>query len=929
MLRGRGKECEQLDNLLVRAREGHSGTLVVRGEAGIGKTALLDHASETSAGFRVARAIGVQSEMEMPFATLHQLCGRMLERIEGLPQPQADALRVAFGFSKGESPDRFLVGLGALSLLSESAEEQPLLCIVDDAQWLDRASAQSLSFVARRLEADSVIMLFGLRDPLPAPELLGLPEMVVGGLSETDAREVLASAVPGRLDERVRDRIIAEARGNPLALLELPRSLTGDLSGGFGLSSSAPPSGRVKESFSRRASALPIATQRLLLVAAAEPTGDPALLRRAAGLLGVNVEDVKPVNTDELLNIGARVTFRHPLVRSAIYKAAPVEDRERIHTALAEATDPELDPDRRAWHRAQSSSQPDEDVAAELVRSADRAKARGGVAAAAGFLERATELTPDPTRRGGRALAAAQAKFDAGVPDTASKLLGIAVMGSLDDLQRAHVELLRAQIAFSRKRGSDASTLLLSAAKRLGNLDAKLARQTYLETLGATILAGRLSALGSLEVAEAARSAPPGPLPPRALDLFLDALVTRFTEGYAAGVLPLKRALDALRREQSLNEDDMRWFWLAARLAPEVWDDETWHEITARDVQAGRDAGALISIPIAATYRAGVALHEGDFAGAAALIDEADAISKAIGNAPLTYTSLVLAAWRGEEDHALDSIKRGVHDATARGEGRVLALAEYATAVLYNGLGRYDAAVTAAERACEHDDLGLFAWALTELVEAAARSGKPEAAARALHLLAERTSASGTDWALGIEARCCALLNENEAAENLYREAIDRLGRTRIAIHLARAHLLYGEWLRRENRRVDAREHLRTAHEMLDSMGAEAFAQRAARELVATGESARKRRTETVLDLTAQESQIARLAAEGHSNPEIGAQLFISRRTVEYHLHKVFSKLDISSRNHLHGALSSHGIETQRFQPLRLPRPRTTQARPH
>ena len=915
MLRGRSKECEQLDDLLDRARGGHSGTLVVRGEAGIGKTALLDHATETSAGFRMVRAIGVQSEMEMPFATLHQLCGRMLERVEGLPQPQADALRVAFGVSKGESPDRFLVGLGALSLLSEVAEEQPLLCIVDDAQWLDRASAQVLSFVARRLEADSVILLFGVRDPLPAPELLGLPEMVVGGLSETDAREVMTAAVPGRLDERVRDRVIAEARGNPLALLELPRNWTADMAGGFGLSSSTPPSGQVEESFLRRASALPEATQRLLLVAAAEPTGDPGLLRRAAGHLGVKLEDVRPVDTDELLNIGARVTFRHPLVRSAIYKAASVEDREKIHAALAEATDPDLDPERRAWHRAQSSSEPDEDVAAELERSADRAKARGGVAAAAAFLERATELTPDPARRGARAMAAAQAKHEAGAPDAAAKLLGIAVMGPLDELQVAHVELLRAQIAFSRKRGSDAPTLLLNAAKRLGNLDAKLPRQTYLEALGATILAGRLSPRGSLEVAEAARSAPPGPQPPRAVDLFLDALVTRFIEGHAAAVPPLKRALHALRQEQGRNEGDMRWFWLAARIAPEVWDDETWHEITARAVQVGRDSGALVSIPIAATYRAGVALHEGDFAGAAALIAEADAITEAVGNAPLTYTSFILAAWRGEEDHALNLIESGVQDATARGEGRVIVLGGYATAVLFNGLCRYDAAVTAAEQACAHDDLGLFAWALTELVEAAARSGKPEVAARALRLLAERTSASDTDWALGIEARCRALLNEHEAAENLYREAIDRLGRTRIAVHLARAHLLYGEWLRRENRRVDAREQLRIAHEMLDSMGAEAFAQRAARELVATGESARQRRTETVLDLTAQESQIARLAAEGHSNPEIGAQLFISRRTVEYHLHKVFAKLDISSRNHLHGALGSHGIETPRFQP--------------
>jgi DNA-binding CsgD family transcriptional regulator len=900
-LRGRRRERAALDRLLDTARAGHSAVLVVRGEPGIGKTALLEYAASRAAGFRVVRAGGVESEMELPFAGLHQLCGPMLGRLEQLPGPQRDALRVAFGLAEGDAPDRFLVGLAVLSLLADVAEDQPLFCLVDDAQWLDQSSLQSLAFAARRLLADPVALVFAVREPGDERELAGLPGLTVTGLGDLDARVLLASAARGRLDAQVADRIVAETRGNPLALLQLPRGLgPADLAGGFWLPDTWPLASRIERSFQRQFQSLPRETQRLLLTAAAEPAGDVALLWRAARRQQIPAGAVAPAEAAGLVELAARVRFRHPLARSAIYQTASADDRRAAHRALAAATDPDADPDRRAWHRAHAAPQPDEAVAGELERSAGRAQARGGAAAAAAFLQRAVELTPDPARRAARALAAAQAKFDAGAPDAAYKLLAAAEIGPLDDLQRASLERLRAQLAFSLTRGSDAPPLLLDAARRLAPLNAALARETYLEAAGAAIFAGRLGGSPRLrDAAQAARAGPPAPQPPRPIDLLLDGLATRFTEGYIAGIAPLRQALHAFRRGDGRSEDNTRWLWLACRVAPDLWDDETWYELATRQVRLARDAGALNILPIALTYRAGVCVHSGEFAAAAALIDEADAITQATGTAHLGYTSLVLAAWCGQEAHALELIDASIQDATARGEGRAITLAEYTTAVLHNGLGHYQAAFAAAHRACEHDDLGLFGWALIELVEAGTRIGEPGAAAAALETLAERTRASGTEWALGIEARSRALLSDGQAADALYREAIGRLGRSRIAVHLARAHLLYGEWLRRENRRLDAREPLRAAYEMFSRIGAGGFAERARRELVATGETVRKRTVETLTELTGQEAQIARLARDGQTNQKIAAQLFISPRTVEWHLGNVFTKFGITSRKDL------------------------------
>jgi DNA-binding CsgD family transcriptional regulator len=904
-LRGRARECATLDHLIDEIRAGRSAVRVMRGEPGTGKTALLDHVQHQASACRVARVTGVESEMEIAFAGLHQLCAPMLGRLDRLPGPQRDALRAVFGLQEAPAPDRFLVGLAVLTLLSEAATDRPVVCLVDDVQWLDRASVQAMAFAARRLLADPVAVVFAMREPSQDRELDGLPELTVEGLGDGDARALLLSALPGRLDERVRDRIIAETRGNPLALLEVPRGWTpAELAGGFGLSDVRHLTGRIEQSFLRRLQSLPSQTQQLLLTAAAEPIGDASLLWRAADRLGIPPDAARPAEEAGLIELGIRVRFHHPLVRSAVYRSAGLQERRAVHGALADATDPEVDPDRRAWHRAHAAAGPDESVAEELERSAARAQGRGGMAAAAAFLERAAELSSDAPRRGGRLLAAAQATYEAGAPDKASQLLATAELSPLDELERARLERLRAQLVFARSRGNDAPLPLLEAGRRLAPLDADLARETYMEACSAVVFAGRFAPVGrALEVAAAARSVPLGRRP---MDLWLMAMATWFTDGDVASAAPMRRAIHAFRRDE-VGESTPRWLWIASRGAPGVWDDDAWHELATRQVRLARDAGALTLLAVGLACLADMQVHEGDFQGASASLDELTGITEITGNAPIIHTSLVLSAWRGDEEQAGALFQAAVPAARARGEGRALTLVEFATAVLENGLGRYEAAFAAAQRACGRDEIILTGWGLVELIEAAVRSGHHDAAVAALGRLVSRTSISGTDWARGIEARSRALVSEGAAAEELYREAIDRLSRCRAVAHLARAHLLYGEWLRRENRRVDARLHLRLADEMLDHMGAGAFAERARRELMATGETVRRRTEDTVSQLTAQEAHVARLARDGHTNPEIGAQLFLSRRTVEWHLRKVFTKLDISSRKELGAALPDQG----------------------
>ncbi|HEX4357130.1 MAG TPA: AAA family ATPase [Pseudonocardia sp.] len=892
-------ESAELDGLLWAVRAGESRALVLVGESGVGKTALLDHLVAQASGCRVLRVVGVEPEMELAFGGLHQVCTPLLDRADRLPVPQRDALRTALGLAAGPAPDRFLVGLAVLGLMADAATEWPLVCVIDDAQRLDRASAQALAFTARRLVAESVAVVFAANDAEAVPELAGLAQLRVRGLPEKEARELLDSVLPGHVDERVLDRIVAEARGNPLALLELPRALSApELAGGDLPRASGPP-GRVDQSFRRQLAALPPETRRLLLVAAAEPLGDPVLLWRAASRLGIADEATAPAAEVGLLRIDSRVRFRHPLLRSAVYRAAPAEARRAAHQALAEETDPRVDPDHHAWHAAQAARGPDEEVAAELERSASRSRARGGLAAATAFLARAAQLTPDPTQRAQRRLAAARTTHQAGAPAAALRLLSMAEAGPLDDLGRARAELLRGQIAYASRAG-EAAALLWGAATRLERLDRGLAREAYLEAISAAWLLGPVTS--QVDLRELVRAAHAAHITPsRPADLLLDGLATRLTDGYAEGAPVLKRALLALRGPDGLGEEGMRWQYLAATTAAHLWDERTWETLATSHVQLARKLGACSALDHALNMA--IATHSclGDLTTAAALAEERAAVADATDSSVPAYAAPILAAWRGREADAEQVFETVGDEVLRRRESQAVLIVDWARAVLYNGLGRYEDAVAAARPASEHPpQIGVMPWGVrVELIEAASRAGLPELATTVFEQLIEPTNAAGTDWALGIQARCRALLSVGEAAQAAYQEAIQLLGRTRLRGELARAHLLYGEWLRREQHRVDARQQLRTAHEMFVEMGAEAFDQRAARELGAAGEAPRKRKIETTGELTGQEAQVAALVREGLSNPEIGARLFISPRTVEWHLSNIFGKLNITSRRQL------------------------------
>ena len=902
--------------MIARTRSGTSQVLVLRGEAGVGKTALLEYVAELASGCRCVQVAGIQSDMELPFAGLQQLCAPLLDHLDELPEPQREALNVAFGRGVGETPDRFLVGLAVLSLMAAAAHKKPLLCVIDDAQWLDQVSVQTVGFVARRLLAEPVALVFAVRDG-GADVLVGLPDLTIGGLSDADARGLLESVMVGGIDPRVRDRIVAETRGIPLAILEVPRNVPAtELSGGFWVSGTRHSAGQIEDSFVRRIQSLPADTQRLLLIAAAEPVGDAALFLRAAAQLGVPIDALGPAEAAGVLEFGPRMRFHHPLMRSASYRAADLTARREIHRALADATDPQSDPDRRAWHAANAAAGPDDAVAAELETSAGRAQSRGGIAAAATFLERATALTSDPAQRGARALAAAEAKRDAADPAAAHALLAVAELGQLSALQQARIARLRAQMDFARSRGGDASAprvgdtapALLDAAKRLENVDDYAAREAYAEAIAAILYAGRLGEPGALaDVANAALSALSRAAElPRPIDLLLKGMVERITGGVSAGAGPLRIALDAMCKLAQSNDLQVRRWMVPAfpilqeSAAHDLWDEAIVHQLSTAVVRQARDAGALAVLPRALVYRAGTHLLAGEFTTATTLIEEANSIAAATDHlVPVRYHSLLLAAWRGDPAEAVSLIEATAAEGTARGEGRVLGLTGYVAAVLYNGLGRYEEASAAARETCRYEDLGFHSWCLFELIEAATRSGDQETAAWALKRFEKHAGASSTDWALGALANARALVADDDRAEDLYTEAIEHLARTRVVVHLARTHLHFGEWLRRINRRVDARRHLTKSHEMFTRMGAQAFAERARRELLATGEKVRKQPVSSGNQLTAQESQIARLAGDGLTNQEIGAQLFISTHTVEWHLRKVFVKLGITSRRQL------------------------------
>ena len=923
---GRRGERDAVTQLLARARAGHSQVLVVRGEAGIGKSVLLDHALQvaTASGFRVQSAAGAESETQFAFAGLHQLCAPLQDHLGALPEPQQIALGVALGQRSGAAPDRFLVALAVLHLLAEVAEEAPLLCLVDDAQWLDPASAQVLAFVARRVAAERMALVFAVRDPSDGDtdSLRDLPELALAGLSETDARKVLTAAVSGPLDELVRDRIVLEARGNPLALLELPRSAPPTkLAGGFELPGAHSVPHRVEVAFEQRASGLPGETQLLLLVAAAEPTGDVALLWRAAEQVGIDRDSATPAEAAGLLEIGTRVRFRHPLVRSAVYRAATAPDQRRAHGALAAVTDPLVDPDRRAWHRGQAVLGTDEDAAAGLERSADRARARGGLAASAAFMKRAVELTPEPAVRAARALEAALTAHEAGAFEAALELLTLAAAGPLDELGGARLALLRAQLGLYITRDSDGLRTLLDGAARLAPLDPPRSRETYLQALDLISLRGGLGdGRGLLDVVEAARAAPPPLGAPGPADLLLDGFVTTHTRGFAAGAPRLHQAVAAYRalalEAENVRDgdpgrlrlppaggagplegvlEDGRW----PRMALALFDDEAFFLLTDRAVRLARESGALMTLYVVLLLQVVAKALGGRLAHATELADEQAAIARVIGAVPLRQGWLLLAALRGDEAEFAELYEACVREATDHGDFTEASEAHLFQAILQNSLGNYRAALDAAERVVAIGDPWKTTTVLPHLVEAASRADQPERAAAATEEFSARANAMGTQWALGLAARCRALTRVGPDAEGHYLEAIERLSRCRVVIELARAHQVYGEWLRREGRRQEARDQLRTAHQLLSDMGAVAAAERAARELRATGEHPRGRTTQDTDRLTAQELHIARLVATGATSREVASQLFLSPRTIEAHLRNIFRKLGITSRRQL------------------------------
>jgi DNA-binding CsgD family transcriptional regulator len=901
MLLGRGRETTRLGELVRNAASGHGGALVIEGEPGVGKTALLEDAALRASGFSVLRVAGVESELALPYAALHQLLARIIERRDRLPAPQADALGVALGAVAGPPPDRFLVGLGALGLLSDLAAERPLLCLVDDAQWIDNESLQVLAFIARRAEADSFALLFSTRIALDV--FAGVPPLLVSGLAEPDARELLASVVPGRIDPRVRDRIVAEVHGNPLALLELPHGLSSDqLAGGFGLPNPEGLSSRIEEGFLRRAQAFPAATRQALLLVAADPIGEPVIIGRAAQALGISLaEAAGPAEDDGLISVGGEIRFRHPLVRSVIYRTAHSTDRREAHGALARAMDTDHDRDRRAWHLAHATLPPNDEVAGELERSADRAKARGGPAAAAAFLELAAGHASDPARRTSLRIASAESKYDAGAVRQASVLLEGLDVASLGEADRAHLDLIRARILFTARGSGEVVTLVAAAAKRIEAVSTDLARGTYLYAFSAGTFLGRDVTLDEwLDLGRAASTAPAPTGAPGASDWLLDGLALQFTAGFSASLVPLRRALEIFADDDKHADDTIELSWLACCVAIIIWDDSKWDVLSAKFVNEGRRTGALVHLLAAVQMRAIECVLAGDFAEAAYHVEEKNLLTSVVGPTHGGDSAAAfLAAWQG---HEMQNAAGASTRRPAEIWGFEADVSCYATAVLCNALGRYQSAMEAAQ-AFLADANGRWAPALPELVEAAMRCNQPELARRAVDHLATTTTPSGTSWAAGTECLCRALIADDSAAEPLFTAAIGHLGQTVIVTSFARAKLLYGEWLRRQGRRIDARDQLRAARDLFAAMGAEAFALRAGRELSAAGERLRKPSASSATQLTPQETQIARLAMDGQANSEIAAQLFISPRTVEYHLHKVFTKLGITSRNQLNRAL--------------------------
>src|SRR5579859_2872060 len=908
MLVDRVAETDVLERLLASVRDGLSGVLVLRGQAGIGKTALLDWTAGQAGDMLVTRVAGVESKMDLGYAALHQLLVPFLDGLEELPGPQRHALGAAFGLAAGPPPDRFMVGLAALTLITGATPGRPALCVVDDAQWLDRVSVEVLGFVARRLFADRVGMLFAVRTgEQQTVAFEGLSELPIGGLQEHAAGELLAASVGQPVDPRVGERIVAETAGNPLALVEFGGELTAaEASGQVPLAEPLRFGGRVEELYRSRVRALPAEARMLLLVAAADQLGEPTQVWRAAGALGIDLETAELPAVERLVAWAPVVQFRHPLMRSAAYYAAPASARRRAHEALAAVSDPVRDPDRRAWHLAEAAPGPDEQVAAELERSADRARRRGGWASQATFLERAAALTPDPAGQARRLLAAAEARLVAGEAPTAQVLLNRAAPHLADPPARARARRLEGLTLYAAGRMPEATSVLLDAAPMLLVSDPRLARDTLLDALAAAQLSGQ-AGTGLTEVLHAVRSAPKVAIARTTMaDQLLEGFAAVGERRYEAGAALLRQAIASLAGQEAISDEDLPHFTALTTAAALLYDDSARHLLEHRWVAELRDRGAVAALLIALAVQAGVQLEEGRFADAEASLAEGRALSEATGYraylGTFAFADLWVLAWRGREADARSLTARLLSQFAGQDSGYAVAGMHSVLTLLELGLGNYDDALRSAlETFPRRPWLGF--GAIAEAAEAGTRSGNRTAAAAGLEAFTPWALASGTHWALGLLARSRALLADDAQAEPEYQLAVEHLRQCRLAPELARAHLVYGEWLRRQRRRRDARGQLRTAWQMFDAMGAQAFAERARTELRAAGEHAGKRTVETRDALTPQEAQIARLAAEGVTNGEIAARLFISTSTVEYHLHKVFRKLGITSRVRLAHAL--------------------------
>ncbi|HJP73917.1 MAG TPA: AAA family ATPase [Pseudonocardiaceae bacterium] len=877
---GRELETARLSRLLSVATAGRGAVLVVRGDEGTGKTALLDYLRTKAVDHRVLSVRGVADEAETPFSSIQFLFMALAAEQEQLEPYHRAVLDTALGLQPGPAPETFSVGVALVALLTRASRTGPIVCVADDAHWLDPASQRVLSAVGRRLSRVPVLLVIACAGA-SFPEL---PELVLSGLKPADARTLFNSTRAAPIDEAVVGRILDESAGNPRAIIDCARTMW--QAGGYTVIPSTSRNAVAEEAVSR----LPVESRLLLIAAAAEPLGDPVRLWRAADHLELPLAAAEPLESAGFLSFGLRVRFHDPRLRSVIYGLASPNERRRVHHALAEATDQDAEPDRYVWHLAQSVVGPDEVVGGELTRCVPAACDRGGLAAAAAFQEQAFLLTANSTTRVERAIQAADLHHQAGDLGSATRVLEAAELGTPDSRLRARVERIRARLAFDTARDRSAILDLLHSAQSLDENEPSLARQTRLEAIGAAIFTGQLdvvdSTLARLAHDERGRT-----------DRLLESVIQWAVGGYASAIEPLKLALKALDCDHA---DDTRSRLLAYLIAANMWDEESWDALTGAELVRTREIGGRAVLPYVLTHRALVEVLSGRFAAAGALVAEARAVGEVIGTPPLSEGAVVLAAWRGLEhpDMAAPRNERA-------SSGVAGTMARYARAVLANSQGAYDDAVDATREVIEHDGLDIGGWSLVELIEASARSGDLVTATIALSRLTEQATLSGTDWALGVAARSRALLTVNEQAEEGYREAIEHLSRSRITTDLARTQLLYGEWLRRQGRRLDSRAQLHAARERFAAMGADAFASRAARELLAAGERAPERAEDTKAELTPQELRIAVLARDGRSNPKIASMLFISPRTVEYHLHKVFAKLRVRSRNELHLVLTS------------------------